>query len=396
LNVLVLTTSYPSDDTDPSGIFIAKLLRAIRKRGHAVKVVAPTNGRFHGRRTIDGIETVRFGYFIPRSAEKLTTELGGIPETMAKSRLARLQLFPMMARFLISALGAARGCDIVYANWLGAGLVGAAVKVVTGKPLVVSFRGDDGYLARDRQVWRVPTCWVMRNADKVAPVSRQLGDILVSLGLPEEKCRIPRFGVDVEMFYPGERQTSDDVRILYVGALIRKKGVADLLEAISEGTSPHCRLIAVGDGVEATELKALADRLGLKDRVEWKGLQPHEEVARMMRECDLLCLPSYTEGRPNVVVEAMASGLPVIATNVGGIPDLVREDETALLHEPGDVAALRNCLNILAEKPDVRIEMGRKGRALVMESGLNWDTTALDFEEIFTEAVRSRQARKTT
>gem|GEM_PF-274112 len=396
LKILALTTSYPSDEADPSGIFIAKLLAAIRNRGHVVEVVAPTNGRFHGRRTLYGIETVRFGYFIPRSMERLTTGMGGIPESMARSPLARIQLVPMMARFLSTTLSEVKDCDIMYANWLGAGLIGAAVKAVTGKPLVVSFRGDDGYLARDRAVWRALTSWVMRNSDKVAPVSRELGDILISLGLPETKCQVPRFGVDVEMFHPGNREPGDEVRILYVGALIRKKGVADLLEALADQSFAHTRLVLVGDGVDAPEFMTLAESLGIKDRVDWKGVQPHEEVARVMRECDLLCLPSYTEGRPNVVVEAMASGLPVVTTPVGGIPDLVREGETALFHSPGDVAGLRDCLTTLTDKPFLRAEMGRNARNLVMENGLNWSTTALDFESIFSEAVHARQDAERT
>lgn len=387
LKILTLTTSYPSDESDPSGIFIARLLAAISKRGHAVEVIAPTNGRYHGRRTIDGIETVRFGYFLPHSLEKLTTGMGGIPESMARSRLARFQLFPMMARFLTETLSEVRNCDVIYANWLGAGLIGAAAKALTGKPLVVSFRGDDGYLARDRPIWRVLTSWVMEKSDKVAPVSRELADILVNLGCPEPKCLVPRFGVDVEAFHPGNREPGDEVRVLFVGALIRKKGVADLLAALARQASPHVRLVAVGDGVDAPEFMSLADELGLADRVEWKGVLPHDDVAMMMRECDLLCLPSYTEGRPNVIVEAMASGLPVIATRVGGIPDMVHEGETALLHDPGDVEALSECLDTLAQEPALRSAMGRKARNFVMESGLNWDTTAQDFEIIFSEAV---------
>lgn len=389
--ILVLTTSYPSDEQDPSGIFIAKLLKAIKERGHLVKVVAPSNGRSYGRGMLEGVETVRFGYFIPRSMEKLTTGMGGIPESMANSRLARFQLAPMMARFFGSALSESKSADLIYANWLGAGIVGAALKAITGKPLVVSFRGDDGYLARDRSLWRVLTSWVIRQSDQVAPVSRELRDILVSLGAPEDRCQVPRFGVDVETFRPESRELTEGVEIIYVGALIRKKGVHDLLAALAGAGHANTRLVLVGDGADAADLMSLSERLGLKDRVEWKGVQPPDEVARLMRRADFLCLPSYTEGRPNVIIEAMASGLPVVATRIGGIPDMVKEPEMALLHAPGDVAGLRECIDRLVEKPALRAEMGRKARESVMQSGLNWDTTALDFENIFAQAVGSRE-----
>ncbi|HTY24516.1 MAG TPA: glycosyltransferase [Desulfomonilaceae bacterium] len=392
--ILVLTTSYPSDEHDPSGIFIAKLLAAIRKRGHQVKVVAPSNGLFHGRRTLQGVETIRFGYFLPRSREKLTTAAGGIPETMAKSHLARVQLVPMMAIFLIRALMESRGWDLVYANWLGAGIVGAAVKAITGKPLVVSFRGDDGYLALHRSIWRALTNWVIRHSDMVAPVSGELRDILLDLGTPADRCQVPRYGVDLEMFRPEPRESTDEVRIMYVGAVIRKKGVHDLLAALADPAFADTRLIVVGDGVDAPELAALSDQLQLKDRVEWMGAQPHQDVAGIMRGTDILCLPSYTEGRPNVINEAMASGLPVIATRVGGIPEMVKEGETALLHDPGDVAGLRRCLSTLVENPILRAEMGKNAREFVVQSGLSWDTTALDFENIFAQVMNSRQGTR--
>ena len=97
--VLVLTTSYPSDDQDPSGIFIAKLLRAIKERGYSIKVVAPSNGSFYGRRLLDGIEMVRFGYFRPRSLEKLTRGAGGIPENMACKLFGPISALPHDAGF---------------------------------------------------------------------------------------------------------------------------------------------------------------------------------------------------------------------------------------------------------------------------------------------------------
>ncbi len=383
--LLVLTTSYPSDDADPSGIFIAKLLSALKRRGYPVKVVAPSNGAFYGRRALDGIETVRFAYFLPRSLERLCAGAGGIPENMAKSFLARLQVFPMMVAFLCKTLSESRGCDLIYANWLGAGIIGALANLITRKPLIVSFRGDDGYLARDRAFWRFLTRFVTRRSSLVAPVSGELLDIMLDLGIPESKCRLPRFGVDIEMFHPppDPKPGRDHVRLLFVGSLIARKGLHDLLDALSDPGLGNVHLIVVGDGPNAAELRQQCERLGLADRTEWKGLLAPDEVARLMRDVDLLCLPSYMEGRPNVVNEAMASGLPVISTRIGGIPDMVREGETAFLVEPGDVAALRDCLCELAPNPVLRAKMGAAGHDFLIKSGVSWDSTAEEFDSFF-------------
>jgi glycosyltransferase involved in cell wall biosynthesis len=111
------------------------------------------------------------------------------------------------------------------------------------------------------------------------------------------------------------------------------------------------------------------------------------EVAEQIRSADVLCLPSYTEGRPNVVNEAMASGIPVVATAVGGIPDMVVEGQTAFLYTPGDVKTLQALLKRLVDDRALRTKMGRNSRVFVQQRNLTWDTTALDFEELFLKAL---------
>jgi glycosyltransferase involved in cell wall biosynthesis len=388
--ILVLTTSYPSDEQDPSGIFIAKLLGAIQGRGYSIKVVAPSNGSFYGRRCLHGIDTVRFGYFRPRSCEKLTRGAGGIPENMAGSFLARLQVFPMMLAFLYVALREVRDSDFVYANWLGAGIIGALVNLLTRRPLLVSFRGDDGYLARDRFFWRVLTKWVTRRSTCVAPVSGELMKIMLDLGLPQAKCHLPQFGVDTTMFHPapGMRTPGEEVRLLFVGSLIPRKGLHDLMEALADPRLARIRLIVVGEGALAPRLMALCESLGLKDRTDWLGTVPPAEVARLMRSSDLLCLPSYMEGRPNVVNEAMASALPVIATRIGGIPDMVEEGKTAFLHDPGNVEELRGHIRKLVADTELRNNMGKAGHEFLIKSGVSWDSTAEEFDLLFSRLMK--------
>lgn len=384
-SLLVLTTCYPSYEKDPSGVFIANLLQAIRRRGYQVKVVAPAAGSFHGRAFLNGIEMLRFGYCWPRSLEKLTTGAGGIPENVTKSWLARIQVAPMMFAFVLRSLSAARGADIIYANWLGAGLVGAVLKMLMGKPLVVSFRGDDGYLARDRFLWRILTKWVIRRADMVAPVSAELARIVRDLGAPPEKCHLPVFGVDTDMFHPSADPAEHplELRLIFVGALVPKKGLQVLLEALAHPSFSQVRLTVVGDGYYAHELKSICRQMGLEGRTDWTGLVPHSEVASLMRVSHVLCLPSFTEGSPNVIKEAMATGIPVVASRVGGIPETVREGETALLFQPGDVEELRKCLLHFVTNPDMIEKMGMAGRELLIREQMSWDSTAAEFDMIF-------------
>jgi glycosyltransferase involved in cell wall biosynthesis len=386
LKILVLTTSYPSDQNDPSGIFIAKLLEALARRNHDITVLAPSNGLFYGSKILAGIKVHRFGYFHPRSLEKLTNTAGGIPETVSKSLLAKIQIPLMMSVFLIESLFLSSKADCIYANWIGAGVIGAITKLFRGKPLVVSFRGDDGYMARDKPFWRWITKWVIKNSEYIAPVSKELNNIMLELGADPHKCTLPRFGVDLDFFHPQEKsEVADEVKIIFVGAILRKKGVQDLFQAFLG--LPKSRLIMVGDGTDIQELRSLNRKLGIAHRTEWKGMLSPSEVAEQIRSADVLCLPSYTEGRPNVVNEAMASGIPVVATAVGGIPDMVVEGQTAFLYTPGDVKTLQALLKRLVDDRALRTKMGRNSRVFVQQRNLTWDTTALDFEELFLKAL---------
>ena len=386
----MLTTTYPANETDWSGAFIHSLVLAIQRRGFEVEVIAPSNGQSYGPQFINGVHVSRFAYFWPRSLERLTKGAGGIPENMSKSILAKFQIAPMMVIFVLRTLIAVRRFDVIYANWIGAGLVGALVSRISGKPMVVSFRGDDGYLARDNRLWRMFTKWVLRQSSFVTTVSSELLKIMRDLGADPARSTLPRFGVDTKVFYPAPRTENSDgrVRIIFVGSLIPKKGLQDLINAMGNPEFRNTSLTIVGDGYYSENLKDLA-REKLKNHCEifWKGITPPREVAKLMRQSDILVLPSYTEGSPNVVKEAMASGLPVIGTRVGGVPDLVSHGKTGLLYEPGDVEALRECLFKLVKDGNMRVEMGRLSKKKLDQGALNWDTTAADFESIFLRVI---------
>jgi len=388
--VLLLTTCYPSSENDPSGVFLDRLATALARVGYQVTVLAPSDGTVFGKRVVNGIETFRFGYFWPRSATVLTKGLGGIPENLARSRLARLQLYPMMALFLLHTLFRSRTCDVMYANWLGAGIVAAVTNLITGKPMVVSYRGDDGYLARDRRIWRMLTQWVSHRAAVLAPVSEGMRSILVDIGVPSEKVVVPRFGVDLELFHCAEGQAhpDDHVRVVFVGSLIKKKGPQDLIQALDDPALTRVHLIVVGDGIIRTELEETCRDAGVSDRVEWLGLRSQQEVAVILRKCHILCLPSYTEGKPNVIKEAMASGLPVIAAQVGGVGELVSDRVTGRLFSAGNVDELRECLKELVADGDLRIKMGRAGLEKIRRENADWDESAKDFDGIFRRALQ--------
>jgi teichuronic acid biosynthesis glycosyltransferase TuaC len=244
--------------------------------------------------------------------------------------------------------------DLILNYWLyPEGFAAVRAARALGVPVVVGSIGSDLRRIPDR-ITRSLVSRTVRAADGVITVSEDLRRLAIALGAPPHKVTTILNGCDRDVFYPGERgdarrAVGSDVReqvVLYVGSLFRAKGVGELLEAFSGLTAarPHARLVCIGDGPCRADMLRGAASAGVADRVKLLGRQPSEVVAAWMRAADVFCLPSYSEGCPNVVVEALACGRPVVATEVGGIPELVKPG-CGLLVPPRDPGALRAALD---------------------------------------------------
>lgn len=158
--------------------------------------------------------------------------------------------------------------------------------------------------------------------------------------------------------------------VLYVGKLESRKGYADLIQAAREVTRviPHARFVFAGHG-EVRQAQELADSLQLSASIECLGWVTREQLPSLLNRAAVFCLPSYNEGVPMAMLEAMSYGLPIVATPVGGIPDLLRSGENGILVEPGDVAAFsRAIIRLLENKQDVRKRLGTAARETVRNS----------------------------
>ena len=188
------------------------------------------------------------------------------------------------------------------------------------------------------------------------------------------KIRLVHCGVDLDEFRPAIRPARGDrrLRVLTVGRMLALKGHALLLEAaaLRRATGSPLRLTLVGDGPERERLERLAVELGIEHDVTFAGAVGSDRIHEHYAASDVFCLPSLAEGIPIVLMEAMATGLPVVATRVGGIPELVRDGKSGLLVAPGRADVLAAALGRLAGAPELRAAMGTAARERV----------AVDFE----------------
>ncbi|MBT7913813.1 glycosyltransferase, partial [Candidatus Bathyarchaeota archaeon] len=219
-------------------------------------------------------------------------------------------------------------------------------------------------------------------------------------GVEREKIRVVYNGVD-ERFQPGDKKRAREglglphnrFTVLFVGLLVPIKGLEVLLEAVHQVDDERLLCILVGDGTLRECLEKQANETGLEGQVLFAGSRSSQEIPVWMNAADLLVLPSFSEGRPNVVLEAQACGLPVLATRVGGTPELVTDGSDGLLVDSGDTRQLADGIITLMSDESYRRQLGRGGRESIQKRGLTWEASALRIKEIYQE-VRCQYSRR--
>ena len=192
-------------------------------------------------------------------------------------------------------------------------------------------------------------------------------------------------GVDTGVFRPGGGEEAGE--ILYAGNLLRTKGVQHLIEAMPEVIRrvPEARLVVAGDGPDRGGFEALAGRLGV--RVRFAGAVPFDRMAPLYRRCSVFCLPTLAEAFGISLLQAMASGRPVVACGVGGVPEVVEDGGSGLLVPPRDPARLAEALVRLLSDAGLRREMGARGRGLC-EERYDWEIVVDRMEEVYRSCLR--------
>jgi glycosyltransferase involved in cell wall biosynthesis len=337
-------------------------------------------------------------------SDRLDHEDGGYPFRVI--RLPRRAFKPWrMGRTVLVLLRLGRRADVLFVN--GLALESVLANFVLRKPLVMKVVGDlaweratgRGWTADDFETFqrrryglriellKALRSWWTRRADRVIVPSRYLARWVVGWGVPAEKIVVIYNAVEpVDGVEPLPVPLKTPIKAVTVGRLIPLKRVDGLLEALKE--LPDLGLVVVGDGPERLRLERRARELGVSDRVYFAGQRSKKEALGLMAACDLFVLNSVHEGLPHVVLEAMALGLPVVATVAGGTPEVVRDGETGVL-VPGRYGTLGASLSALARDPALRRRLGRAARQWIGERLSAETMIRLTEETLFTVAHRS-------
>jgi glycogen(starch) synthase len=271
-------------------------------------------------------------------------------------------------------------------------LAGGLAEMLRGMPLVVTAHSDPGGHTFSKRLfdWAVPAV-TLRRADRVIALTNIEAQNLQRLGVDAGRIRVIPNGVDLKEFedVPNRHEPRDEFALLFVGRCYpRQKGLEHLISALGLLLS-KCKihLTIVGeDWGGAGTLQALARALGVEKHVTFTGALPRNEVINAYASADAFVLPSLFEPFGIVLLEAMAAGLPVVASRVGGIPEVVSDGKTGLLVQPGDSRSLANALENLISDSALRRRLGAAGR--VKATSYSWDGIVPQILDVYHEAMR--------
>jgi teichuronic acid biosynthesis glycosyltransferase TuaC len=361
ISVLTFSTLYPNREMPYHGIFVENRLRALLGSGEVASMVVAPVPWFPFKDEAFG----RYATFarVPREEQRHGITVvhpcyAVIPKVGMSS--APFLIYGSLRNFVARILRTRFRFDLIdahycYPDGVAAVLLGRSL----GRPVVITARGTDVNLIPEHGIPRRLLHWAAAQAAGMITVSDALRGRLVELGVPGSRIQVLRNGVDLELFAPQERAEArrelgldaDGPVVLSVGWLAPLKGFDLVIRAAA--ALRNMVLIIVGEGPEATALRRLARDLHLAERVLFLGAMSQQRLATVYNAADVLVLASAREGLPNVVLEALACGTPVVATAVGGVPEIVRVRAAGQLVQERTPEAIAAALrDLLADPPE--------------------------------------------
>ncbi|MGC9004161.1 MAG: glycosyltransferase [bacterium] len=340
LKILHIADWHPTKENPFGGIFVREHIKASSLNEDVLVLIVGDGAKsFKGFSPFFKIEEEDFGDGIPTFRlyyKKLPLPLLTHSVFIISSFLALKKLLQKGYR-----------PDVIHAHEYTAGVPATMLGRRYGIPVVISEHWTGFATGKVSIVKFIKAKFAFERADIVCPVSDSLRRSIERLGIKANFRVVPNV-VDTSLFYPAGFNSPKKQRknLLVVALLTHQKGISYLLEALAilKGNRSDFRLDIVGDGPLRGEYEEMVRRYALSEFVQFHGLKPKREVAEFMRRSDLFILPSLYENLPCVLIEAMASGLPIVATNVGGIPEIVSE-EVGILVPPKDPQKLAEAIS---------------------------------------------------
>jgi glycosyltransferase involved in cell wall biosynthesis len=397
MRILQFTTSYPVGEADPTAPFVRSIALALASLGHELHIIAPQRETGATSALNARGVTVHWVRYAPLRALNVIGHGRSLKNDMRLgwATYVALPFFAVAALVKAAQIVHRWKPEIVHSNWvLPSGLLGALVSGVAGVPHVVSLHGSDIFIARSRGAYRFIAGWVLRNAQRVIASSPYLAEQAIALGADPERAHFLPYGVDVAVFHESDAGHSAENRriVLAVGRLVEKKGFRMLVEHAGGflASHPQAELWIAGEGDDRATLEAtisrrpaeIAGRIKLLGRIDWSSMPMLLSLASIFVMPSIRDSAGNEDGLPTVILEAMASGKAVVATDIGGASSVIKNGRTGVIVPAGDGTELARAIGALLSDPAVATRMGGAA-AMEVKTRHTWDAYARAIERFY-------------
>lgn len=343
MNILILTSKFPRYANDPQPGFVYYLAKEYLKQGNKVSVIAPYHSGSRAKENFEGIDVYRFRYFFPAKLQRFAYG-AGIPANIKASFLAKIQAPFFMASQIFSTFFISRKIkpDIIHVNWA---FPQGLAAYLSGYPYIMTIYGGEVFLTKRFHLVKLMD-FLINKSMKSFSITKGLLDAMREIGFKSKKIGVIPLGVDTNKFHPNangckeiRKRFSANPLILNVGRLVEKKGQIYLIRAFKGIAKEfkNAKLLIIGDGYLRERLEREAKSLNLEKNILFLGEIGHQELPKYYCASDIFVLPSIIDSTGDretqgvVLAEAMACKCPVIATDTGGIPDVVSSRDIGIL-----------------------------------------------------------------
>ncbi len=384
MHILLLTTSFPLRPTSASGIFVERLASELGQQCQ-LHVLAPASTTPPALPKNKTYQLTTFSY-APQELQILAQTNGGIPAALVTKPWLWLLIPLFITSMLFSCLWHARRTNLIFANWSICGAIAGIVGRIWSRPVITTLRGEDANRIESSLFHRLLIWLCLNLGNSVVTVSSDIATRIKHIfPTMAHKIRMIPNGVYLVQDYNNQHSDKheDKVQLIILGSLIPRKSVQTALSALACLPTDYL-LTIIGDGPEMNSLRMLANSLGIVERVHFVGSVPPEQVSTWLKNADVFIASSLSEGRPNAMLEAMATGLPIIATNIPGHRELVTTNVNGNFFAINDVDGLVISLLSLHDK-NLRQRYGEASRHYIVEQGLTWENSARLYMNLFTQ-----------
>ena len=393
IKALVLTSSFPLSQNSISGIFVKHLVDNLAQQIEMIVLTPCDRSNVVCQENYD-YDVICFKY-APKIFQVLAHGPGGIPAILKSNKLYLLLVPGFLVSMFVKCLVYVEKVDLIHANWSICGIVGGIVGSLFSKPVITTLRGEDVNKAENNLILRLLIKATVKYSSTIICVSESMMHKIHKIANCEKtKIKFISNGIDkklTEKYKKKNNSIKKDIILTTAGSLTENKNTVSVLKAVNNLTKRGFKvtLNIIGDGPCKQSIQNMIIKFNLQDNVIIHGALCQEDVFRIVGKSNIFILASYREGRPNVVLEAMAMGALVIASKIEGVMELIEDQYTGLLFDPNDFNTLEECIKKVINSNELLNQLPENALNYIRDRNLYWNETAEKYMDVYNSSLCS-------